>query len=296
MTQPNEYFPEDATNFGSFSSYAAKTTEQWEEELKIPEEQRWGNSNTGLLEMKSGISFAQDSANFANAILGSAMQSNVEDGVSVSASFAGAPAADLGANFTLASEFTGAGTFGPNGFGRAAWVVSGGLSRAHHYRHVTETTDDYQAIQFLMSKLPQAPVGVDPSPLMYLVGRVQEAVGSALPQSYVYARIGRLTLQVGCFAAGVQHVFDTISLDINPGQVWRLQCGTDDGTTADPVEFVVYRNGVEVWRGGDGGDSLYGADYRGVGLIAEARTRNFATSQSTPGELDVWAAADYRSA
>ena len=234
---------------------------------------------------------AQESANFANAILGSALQTNVDGGVEITASFNEAPATDLGPQWTRVSEFTGAGGYGPNGFGRASWSKSGGLSRAHYDRHVTETIGDYQVAQILLSTLPQAPVGGDSPPVNYLRARI-----NAAQDSYIYARIGRLTVQIGCFAAGVQHVFDTVTLTIRPGQVWRLQCGTDDGDTANPREIVLYRNAVEVWRGTDGGDSLYGPDYRGVGIGAEARLRNFATDQSVPGDVDMFAAADFRAA
>ena len=287
MTQPNEYFPEEASNFGSFAAFAAKDDDAWADEQRIPEEQRWQNSNVGLLEMKSGISYAQDSANFANAVLGSAFQSNVDGGTQMSASFHGSPATDLGANFTYITEFTGGGSYGPNGLGRAAWVRSGGLSRAFHYRHVTETVGDFQAVQFLLHTLPQAPVGGDASPVNYLRGRI-----NAAQTSWIYMRLGRVTMQVGRVRDGVETAFDTVNLIIRPGQVWRLQCGTDDGTTAKPREYVVYRNNVEVWRGTDT-LSYYGADYRGVGLSAEARSRNFATDQSVPGEIDMWSAADY---
>ena len=230
---------------------------------------------------------AQESANFANAILGSALQTNVSGGVEISESFNGQPAPDFGTNWERISEGSGAGTYGPNGTGKAAWTRSGGLSRTHFDRHVTETNGDYQAVQFLMSTLPQGTIGLDAPPFCYLRGRV-----SADQQSYVYARIGRTTLQVGCYRDGSHTLIAFVSVDVKPGQVWRLQCGTDNGATAKPREFVVYRNNVEVWRGDDSG-SYYGEDYRGVGMAAEARSRAAATTQAIPGEVDVFAAADY---
>ena len=53
---------------------------------------------------------------------------------------------------------------------------------------------------------------------------------------------------------------------------------------------------VEVWRGDDGGHSLYGASYLGAGMATTASYRFFGTDQWVPGRVDVWAAADYTAA
>ncbi len=286
MTQPNEYFPEEAQNFGSFSSFAAKTQTEWEDDLRIPEEQRWQVALAGTDNMKLATSDAQDSANFANTVLGTSFQSNVDGGVQMSESFNGPPAPDFGANWTYTTQYTGGGTYGPNGLGRAAWVKSGGLSRAILYRHVQETVGDFQAVQILLRTLPEDP-GTDQPALNYLRARI-----NAAQDSWIYARIGRVTVQLGRVIGGSETAFATENLIIRPGQVWRLQCGTDDGTTSNLREFVVYRNGTEVMRETDS-LSNYGADYRGVGMTAEARSRAFATTQTAPGEIDVWSAADY---
>ena len=237
---------------------------------------------------------AQDSANYANAILGSALTSNIVGGVSVSDLFNRAAATDLGPNWSRISggDFGGSGAWGTNGIGIVKWTKSGGLDRIHYDRHVTELSGDYQVVQCLMSKLPEIPVLLDSPPWNELRGRV-----NAAQTSYVYARVYATALKVGCYSAGTQHVFDTVTgLTNKPGQVWRLQCGTDDGVTAEPAEFVVFRNDEEIWRGDDSGDSLYGSDYRGAGMAAQATYRFFGTDQWVPGEIDVWAAADYTAA
>lgn len=239
---------------------------------------------------------AQESANFANAILGSTLSTNVDNGVEISESFNGPVAADFGSNWKLGSSGAGAGNYGPNGFGKAHWEKSGGGSRTHYYRHNTVTYGDYQVAQCLLSTRPQNQ-GTDQPPFNYLLCRVADFTAPTPPDTFVYARIGRTSLQVGCFVSGVEHVFSLqIGMDNKDGQVWRLQVGTDDGVTANPREIVVYRNAVEKWRGDDSGDSVYGASYRGVGLAAEARSRAFATDQSIPGDIDVFAAADLTAA
>lgn len=235
---------------------------------------------------------AQESANFANAILGSNLQTNVTGGIEVSESFNGEPAPNFGGNWTMRSEGAGAGTYGPNGNGKASWARSGGQSRTHFYRHTTTLVGDYQVGQILLSTRPQDPTGFDAPPFNFILLRVSSDL-----LSFVYARIGRNSLQVGCFVSGAEHVFHVATnLPNRDGQVWRLQVGTDNGTLADPREIVVFRNAVEIWRGDDGGDSVYGATYRGVGLAAEARSRAFATDQSIPGDVDVFAAADLHAA
>lgn len=48
MTQPDEYFPEDAANYGSFSAWSQKTQEDYENERYDKENTRWGKVRTGL--------------------------------------------------------------------------------------------------------------------------------------------------------------------------------------------------------------------------------------------------------
>lgn len=289
MTQPNAYTPDSAANYDSLADWAAKTQAERELELNAPEETRWGNINTGLDAMKDNTSNAQDSANFANAVLGSGLQSNVDGGIRVSDSMSGLASTTLGAGYTMRSTGSGAGTFGRNGLGKAVWTLSGGLERAHYYRHVTELGGDYQVVQHLMTTRPDPPGVFEFNPANWLLGRV-----SADLLTFVYARVAWGELSVGCFDSGTQHVFTTFSTDVQPGQVWRLQCGADNGTTPD--EFVVYRNSTEVWRGSDGGYSSYGSSYLGVGLAASAASHFFATTQTIPAAIDMWAAADYTAA
>lgn len=244
-----------------------------------------------LVEMAAG---ALEGANYANSQLGGTIHSNVESGVQISVDLNGAESSTL-TGFTKVSTGSGAGTYGTSGAGRAVWTKSGGLSRTHNYRHATATTGDYQAIQVLQGELSQAPIGLDAPPFIYITGRV-----NADQDTYVYARLGRTTLQVGCMVDGVESVFALVPIPggNKAGQIWRLQCGTysyDEELeieSASPQTFAVYRNSIEMWRG-SGGASSYGEDYRGVGLIAEARSSTFATTQKAPGEIDVFSAADY---
>ena len=238
---------------------------------------------------------AQDSANYANALLGSALTSNVVDGVAVKDLFNGAAATDLGANWTRVSggDWGGSGAWGPSGAGLLVWTKSGGLTRIHYDRYNTELSGDYQVVQFLLSTIPETPVLLDGPPSNTLRARI-----NASQNSYVYVEVRDTVVEIGCYNAGTKYVWDTLTGQTNkPGQVWKLQCGTDDGTgSPDPLEFVVYRNDVEIWRGDDGGHSLYGASYLGVGMATKATYRFFGTDQWVPGRIDVWAAADYTAA
>lgn len=44
MTQPDEFMPERAANYESLAAFAAKTQEQWEDDLVGEQETRWGNN------------------------------------------------------------------------------------------------------------------------------------------------------------------------------------------------------------------------------------------------------------
>jgi hypothetical protein len=217
---------------------------------------------------------------YANAILAAQLTTNVEDGIELSELFNGAAAEDLGTDWSLNST-GGGGTFGPDGHGSAVWSKSGGLTAARWYRHNTETIGDHQAVQFLLTELPQLPNGG--TAYMYLRGRI-----NADQDTEVYLRLARTGIRLGCWVSGSDHVIDSQIMTVRTG-VWTLQLGTGD----DDREFVVYRNNIEVLRAEDVFNvSQLGAAYRGVGLAAEAAARDFASDQTLPGELDAWAAAD----
>lgn len=48
MTQPDKFFPKDAANYQALSSFAAKSQEDWESELRGKEVERWGRARLGL--------------------------------------------------------------------------------------------------------------------------------------------------------------------------------------------------------------------------------------------------------
>ncbi|MGQ9348956.1 DUF7257 domain-containing protein [Mycolicibacterium gilvum] len=220
---------------------------------------------------------------FANAILAAQLTTNVTDGIELSDLFNGPAAQDFGSNWTLSSG-GGAGAFAPNGQGSAAWMKSGGLTAIRKYRHNTETLGNHQAVQFLLTELPQSPNGG--TAYIYLRGRI-----NAAQNSEVYLRLARTGIRIGGFSGGSEFTIDSQIMTVRTG-VWTLQLGTV-GPGGDDREFVVYRNNLEVVRAKDLSDqSDLGDDYRGVGLAAEAAARNFATDQTLPGEVDAWAAAD----
>lgn len=243
---------------------------------------------------------AQGSANFALTQLGVTLSSNVTGGVSIRELFNGSSASDLGANFTRTVSGSGSGTYGPNGSGDAQWIRSGGLSRLFQDRHNTALATDYQAVQFLLTTVCQAPFGGGTAS-NWLRLRINPS-----DDTFVFARITHNSLAIGCWVSGTETVFPggTFSLIPKDGQVWRFVAGT----TGDVREFVVQCNDTEVARVTDiAAVSQYGSialgaadDYLYPGCAERAANRSVSTpfgnapnqSQTIPGNMSFLAAAD----
>lgn len=235
--------------------------------------------------------YAQSSANWANSQLtvltGGSLASDVSGGVAINDQFNGASANNLGSDWTRTSAGSGAGHFGPNGTGQAVWKKSGGLNRRHIDRNNTALATDYQAVFCVMSQPPQAPRLGDDA-YTYLIGRMNSD-----SDTFVYCRIGNNDLAVGKTSGGTwASPWQTIAISTAPGDQWTFLLGTDD----DDRQFLVKQNGVTRIDHTDTSSSAFGADYRYVGVGAQAGNRAILiipfTDQTKPGELDLWSAAD----
>lgn len=252
----------------------------------------WGRDlQQRALDAYNNAGYAQNSANWANSQLtiltGGSLSSEVEDGVAVNDQFNGASANTLGASWDRFSDGSGGGNFGPNGAGQAVWKKSGGLFRRHINVYTTPLATSYHAVFCVMSQPPQAPyLGSDA--YIYLVARCNDDASD-----FVYARIGNNDLAVGKRDNNNFPVpWQTVVTTTNPGDQWTFLAGTDTNTR----QFIVKQNGVARITVTDTSSSAMSVDHQYVGLGAAAADRGFLIipffEQTTPGEVDLWSAAD----
>ncbi len=244
---------------------------------------------------------AQNSANYANKqitiLTGAALASDVAGGVSVNDGFSGANAANLSSTSwtrvtsSTSTDGAGGGTFGPNGSGQAVWKKSGFLSRQDVYRFSTALATDYQAVFAVVSTPPDSPLFEDA--YLYLLGRM-----NAAGTEFVYARIGNNDLAIGKVTPGSSRttvpwggVWASTSITTNPGDQFSLYLGGYDGTSNNPLYFVVKQNGINRLSYTDT-SSAYGSSNLYCGVAAFAGNRFFNLTQTAPGAIDLWAAAD----
>ena len=237
---------------------------------------------------------AQYTANYAiSGVTGasaSALASDVSGGVAVVAQFNEAADTDLGTGWTRVSDGPGAGTFGPNGSGQAAWSKSGGLWRRHVDINDTPMATDYQSVFVVMSAAIEAPyLGGDA--YTYLIAR-SDTSGT----EYVWARIGDNDLAIGkTVSSTFATPWATTTITTRPGDQWQFIVGTD----SDDRECIVKQNNVVKLTHTDVTSSSYGASYLNCGLGSQAADRAVLIvpflDQTRPAEIDLWAATDRQS-
>jgi hypothetical protein len=164
------------------------------------------------------------------------------------------------------------------------WTRSGGGNRTHWDRHDTPLFTRYQVVAVVLSARPQ---------VLAFGGQAYTWIRcrcNADDDTFVYLRIGRDTLRVGCFVDGVDTAFDTFSFDVTSGDAYHLLAGTD----VDDRKIIVKRNGVDAWSGidTDAISMVDDTDYLYVGMTAGAASRNNGASQTVPAEMDIFTAAD----
>lgn len=247
----------------------------------------WGQQRIDdAIESLQAAQIAQGTATFANSqvtiLTGGALASNVPGGISVNAQFNEASANTLTGFTRTISDGPGGGQFGPKGSGRAVWKKSGALWRRHVDRHNTALATDYQIVFVVMAEPVQDPsLGGDA--YTYLVARCDDA-----GTTFVWVRIGNNDLAIGKTVGGTfADPWNTVDTTTAAGDQWSWFVGTN----VDDRQFIVKQNGIPRLTLTDTSSSAMGSGYRRAGVGAQAAARNLLT-QTVPGELDLWAAAD----
>jgi hypothetical protein len=228
---------------------------------------------------------AYRSANYANVqislLTSGSLASDVPGGVSVSDQFNGDEANNFGGHWSRWSDGPGGGNYGPNGDGLAVWKKFGGLRRRHVDRYDTELATDYQMVVAIMATPPRHRVS-ETDARTYLCARMD-----ASGETFVFAAIGDGVVEVGVCTSTTFTVWDSSDdVTVHSGDQWIFTVGTD----VDDRQVVLRQNGIVRLDYIDDAHP-FGADYRGVGVGAQA-TGWLALDQTVPGELDLWSAAD----
>ena len=310
--------PEKAVNYGSLAAFAAKTESDWTDELTNAETTRWGSGGIlgGLFEgLESGKPFiaaliqaiihksfedvsdvfgnvddafdgmlsnfsgkwrdilsAQNSADYANAQL-SVMNRLISE------LFDGA-AGGLSGAWSISYSGSGGGQIQQDGRGNAWWDGFGGLDRTGKAIWIAgDTATDVQLVSTVMPLRVQSPsLGGDS--YLRLLGRSD---GS----DYVYAEIGADYAQIGYRLSGTEYPLSTVSTATANGDSWDFYVGS----TSDDYALTLKRNGVSVVNT-SGPLANKGSGYRSVGFIMHADSRNLFLSQTSPGKMAMFSAAD----
>jgi len=244
---------------------------------------------------------AQNTANYANKqitiLTGAQFASDVAGGVSINDTISDGLIDYLNLSYwvrktsSTSTDGAGAGTFSPNGFGQAIWKKSGFLSRRDIYRSVTALATDYQTVLALVSTPPESPLGEDA--YLYLLGRM-----NADGTEFVYARIGNNDLALGKVTSSTRNdvpwggVWQSLSIAVNQGDQFVFYLGGFDGTSNNPRYFVLKQNGITRLSYTDTSSSAYGTSNRYCGVAAYAGNRFLNLTQTSPGAIDMWSAAD----
>lgn len=130
----------------------------------------------------------------------------------------------LGSKWAQTHSGTGTGTLGISG-GRAKWSGSAS-NRTGIARYTDELcTSDYQKVGAAFATLPSTNFLGGWNSYNYLYARMNAAA-----DTYVYAKLGSGSLQLGCVVDGTQTVFSTnTTFKFKPGTAYWLEAGTTGG-------------------------------------------------------------------
>lgn len=186
-----------------------------------------------------------------------------------------------GPDWTPAPGNTGTVCVTSHGF---SWIDSGKVQRVYRARYNAGKTDtDKQVVGMALWTLMEKPASSATAGCgNYLFARLSDDW-----QSFIYLRLYYNKIELGCYADGVQHVWDTVLGNPAPASLWEIQAGTED----DDYEILVYQNRQTICDYIDSGHvSKIGENYRsgGMGMISDARP----TAESTPGTIAQWSLRD----
>lgn len=314
--------PDRAANYDSLAAFAAKTEEDWDDELRGAEETRWGDGVLGGLfdGLEQGKSFvaALISALITDAFegitdpLGTVAEALESWGSNINgkwrdiinakdaADYANAqlavstrPIVDLfdGASGALSGDWTvdyleplAGGQVRQDGNGNCWWSGFGFAPRTAQCLFDTlVTTTDIQVVTVVMPLAVQDPPLLGQRSHLRLIARLDAGF-----DNYVYAEITNDTVELGCVVGGSETVWATSSTATQDGDVWDFLVGT----SANNYYFRLKRNGIVVLDYDDTGTvSQMGASYRSVGFEMHAASRGV-LGQTSPGMMAVFSADD----
>jgi hypothetical protein len=314
--------PDKTANYSSLAAFAAKTQEDWDDELRGAEQTRWGDGVLGGLfdGLEQGKPFV---AALIQALVQDAFEGiadtfeNVGDALgAVASNFNGKwrdiinakDAADY-ANAQLAVStrpivdlFDGAagnlsaswdvdyvqplagGQVRQDGKGNCWWNGFGFAPRTAQCRYnAVATTTDVQIVTVVMPLAVQKPPLLGQRSHLRLFGRVDSTV-----DNYVYAEITNDSAELGCVVSGSETVWATTTTATQDGDVFDFLIGTG----ANNYYFRLRRNGIVIIDYDDVGNvSRKGASYRSVGFEMHAASRGV-LGQTSPGTMAVFSADD----
>jgi len=294
MTQPDGYTPDGGIADSGLADFAGKTQYDWQTAQRQTMLDRFGPAQRGFFNIFGSIARAQESANFANKTnlvsLASTLAGAVSGGVDVSDTFSGSAASSLGSSWSRSSGGPGAGTWGPNGSGSVKWTPSGHTYRMHADRYNTPLSTEFQAVMTILSSAPKTTVTFNDG-YNYLFARMNSS-----KTTFVWVRIGALNIKIGnCVGGSItdpttwSSPWDSQTTKNVGGDQFALLCGTN----ASRHNFIVLKNGYSQIDTTDTTSSPYDpSTYGYVGMGARAESPILSLSQTTPGNVDVFAAAD----
>ena len=321
--------PEGVANYTSLATFAAKTEEDWEDELRGNEENRWGGDGflgglfAGLAEGKPFIvalieailgeifpdfdevlddvetAFEQLAAFFGieweNTAIAQSSANNVNSRVLTLES--SLLASDVSGGVTVSDQFTGASA---NDLG-ASWTRTsdgagaGGFGPNGSGKAVWKESGGLSREH---RDRYNTPLATDYQSVAVVVSKAPESSASTLmiarcdsaATEFVWAVIGSAVVRVGKFVSGTSSVWASQSVTVSAGDQFTFIVGT----STDDRQVILKQNGVVRITHTDSTSSSFGASYRYVGLSSIAvggTSRGFAV-QFAPAELEVWSAAD----
>jgi hypothetical protein len=195
----------------------------------------------------------------------------------------------LGTNWDQSYD-SGSGTLGVDGNGAQHWFAVGTGSRTCkcRYQALPTNTNTQKISAVLNSPLQNNTV----NPEYSLCGRMNTA-----KTDFIKGFIDCNSCEIGYTIGGTYtRLGAAVSIVSNAGDLWELYLGTNNGTTGDDYEFVLYQNGVERVRRTDSRHaSAMNSSHRFTGQVVKAGAKvvGFVTQQSRPPDVAVFTATDY---
>ena len=320
--------PEQVANYTSLAAHAAKTQEDWEDELVGAENNRWGSGVLGGLfqGLNQGKPFVAALVeaiitrvfpDFADAVenvttafdkLSENFNGKWRDirNAKDAADYANAQLAvsnrtikdlfdqdegDLSADWDVVQFPTLAGgKIQQDGAGNAWWDGFGTAARTGRARfNAATTTIDNQVITVVMPLAVQKPPLLGAKSHLRLLGRLNNAGLNDSTLSYVYAEITNDSASIGYKVSGGDDVeAATVGTATQDGDVWDFWVGI----TGNDRMFKLRRNGVVILSYNDTGNaSTKGSSNRYVGFEMRAASRGL-LGQTSPGTIAVFSADD----